>query len=532
MPKRDVAIEILNPISGLNKAQSPSMIGPKYSPNLTGCNMYYGVVQKDYGTSLLYTATSTAGAAPASLIYQADFGDNSTLQVLNGTGMYIQSGTGFVADSPAYTATYTDYWYACMHNNKMIYTNGKGFVQCKAAYNSTGTVMGGVESGSYGAFCVVSFKDHLNLYHTIEAGSENYKRVRWSKVGLLSYASADWSAGTANFLDIQDMEGNIQTALKLGNGAVAIYGENSIHLQEWVGGSTVYQFTKMVSNLGTISRRGVVANDNVHYIVTLDNVYEYNGGTNVTPIGDAIKSEWISNLNQNAAGTVFVQYVKDDDELRVYIPTQTSTRPDTCYICKVKEGYAWYKSPRNYRCAGEYSRPANLTIGDLVGNIGAQNWTFGDLRNLSGARMYILGDDTGHVVKMDKTVYSISIAGTSAAQTFTWDSKDISSVNDVDPLVRDRLNLTAYMDNDTRWQRLKIELKGQGTCDVSYSIDGGNTFITCDESPITLTDNWYLYTLDMDICSRSLMFRIANNNTNEVVHMRYGKVEFIPGSEV
>ncbi len=531
MPRRDVAIEILDPTGGLNLAQSPSKIDPKYSPYLNAGNLYYGVVQKDYGTSVFSTGTL---GQQANLLYQADFANNSTLQVFNGTRMYQYSSGGdtFVADSIAYTGTYTDYYSACMHNGALVYGNGKGFLQYKAAYNSTGTNMGGVESGSYSAWAVVSFKDHLNLYHTFEAGTENYKRVRWTKVGLLAYASADWSAGTASFLDIQDMDGALMAAQKLGNGAVAVYGENSIHEQVWVGGSTVYQFTKLISNLGVPARRAVVANDNVHYIATLDNVYEYYGGRDIREIGTAIKADYVNDLNKAAAGTIFCQYVKNDDELRVYIPTGTSTLPDTCYICKIKDNYAWYRNSLPYTAAGETNRVGNLTIGQLVGNIGAQNWKFGDLVNNAGARIYLLADQTGRIVKMDKTVYSVSIGGTATAQSFVWDSKDFSSVNDVDPLVRDRLNISSYMDNDTRWQTQKIELKGQGTCSVSYSIDGGNSFTEFPESPITLTPNWEIYSLDVDITSNRYMFRIANNTINDVVHLRYGKVQFVPGSEV
>jgi len=493
--------------------------------------MFYGVVQKDYGTSLFATGTVGGVTAP-NLLYQADFVGNSTLQAFNGTCMY-QYGTGtFAADSPVYTATYSDYWSVCMHNDAMIYGNGKGLLQYKTAYNSTGTMMGGINSGSYTSWMVVSFKEHLNLYHTVEAGSENYKRVRWSKSGLLAYASADWSGGTSGFLDLQDMDGALMAAHKVGNGAVAIYGENSIHIQEWVGGGDVYRFTKVITNLGIPARRAVVANDNVHYIATLDNIYEYWGGRDIRPIGDAIKAEYVANISKSNAGVMFLQYVRADDELRVYIPTGTSTMPDTCYICKVKNEYAWYKTTRAYTAAGEFNRQSNITIGDLIGNIGAQNWQFGDYRNQSGAKAYLLADTSGRVVQMDKTLYSISLGGTSTAQSFVWDSKDLSSVSDVDPITKNKMNLSYYMDNETRWQTQKVELMGAGSAYLAYSIDGGNTFIPFVGSPVTLTDTWSMFTLDVDVTNPSYMYRISNSGINEVVHMRYGKVQLVPGSEV
>ena len=88
------------------------------------------------------------------------------------------------------------------------------------------------------------------------------------------------------------------------------------------------------------------------------------------------------------------------------------------------------------------------------------------------------------------------------------------------------------MDNDTRWQTQKIELKGYGSAHLSYSVDGGNTFTAFPESPVTMNANWKMHTLDVDVCSPKYMFRISNSGLNEVVHMRYAKIEFVPGSEV
>lgn len=531
--RRDISIEIIDPIKGINVAQNASMIDPTYSPNEQGCNTYYGMVQKEYGTSLFCTGTVPGRI---NLLYQADFLNNSVLQGFSDTGMYQYSAGTFAADSPAYTGT-TGYprpvFKACMHNNAMIYCNGTSNVQYKSAYNATGTEMGGILYGTYSAHAMLSFKDHLNLYNTIEGGSACPKRVRWTKVGLLAYNTADWGSGTAGFIDIQDVEGEIMAAEKLGQGAVAVYGENSIHMQEWVGGSSVYQFTKMVNNIGLPSPRAIVSNDNVHYLATLDNIGAYFGGTEVTWIGDAIQSDYRASLNKNYVQEMWLQFVKPNGELRVYIPTGTATSPDTCYICKVNEGYAWHRVSWPYTAMGLSNRPSNLTIGDLVGNIGAQNWTFGDVAANAGDTVYLLGNNNGRVAKMDKTIYSI-ISGTStgAAQTFTWDSKDISSHKDVDPATKNKYNYSEYMDNETRWQTQKIELKGYGSAYLSYSVDGGTTFAAFPESPVTLDANWKMHTLDVDICSPKYMFRVSNSSANEVVHMRYAKIEFVPGSEV
>lgn len=536
MPKRDVAIEILSPTEGIHKELGESFITLRSTPNCLDANAYYGMVQKDYGTTLFATGTGAVLGAPINLLYEADFVAAKVVEVFTHTGMYkyTSSADTFVLDvaTANYSGTFTDFWSACVHNEALIYGNGVDLLQYKASYNSTGTVLAGVATGSYKANVVVSFANHLNVYNTTENGANSPKRVRWTKAGALGYTGTDWTGGTAGFVDLQDMEGKLMTAEKIGNAGVVIYGENSIHMQEWVGGTDVFRFTKMITNLGTPSRRGVVANDTTHYFLGRDNIYMYNGGRDISPIGDAIKAQYVADISQSNIEYAFIDYIKDDDEIRVHIPTGTNTQPDTCYVCKVKDNYAWYKEARPYTAKGKVTNaPSGVTIGELLGNIGAQNWKFGDYQVGPGAKLNLLADATGRVVKMDKTVYSISSSGTQVAQTFVFDTKDISSINDVDPLVRNRYNLSTYMDNQTRWFQIKVEAKGDGSMYVDYSTDAGSTWSSCNPAYTALTPDWVMYSFELDTTSERFMIRIRNSGLNEVVHMRYMKVQFMLGSE-
>lgn len=533
--RRTVSIEIIAPTEGLERRLEPSMIPVRNSPNLSACNAYYGVVQKEYGTSLFATGTGAALGVPVNLIYEANFGANSLLEVFTHTGMYkyTSSGDTFVIDSTTYTGTFSNQWSACMHNDAMIYTNGVDLVQCKFPYSSTGTVMGGVATSSYKALAVVSVADHLNLYRPTENGNECRKRVRWTKSGILNYNGADWTAGTAGFVDLQDMDGSLMWAEPLGNNATVIYGENSIHLQEWVGGTDVYRFTKMIVGNGISSSRVVVGNKTVHYILAKDkNIYEYSGGGELKSIGDAIQPLLSSLINEAAITTAFLEFISEDGELRVHIPTGSSTYPDTCFICKVNDDYKWFKAPSYYTAVGRFTRQSGLTIGELQGTIGDQNWKFGNKFLYAGSPVFLLAENTGRIVERDKSVYSVNISGTATAQSFVFDTKDLTSVKDIDPLLRDKYHLTEYMDNQSRWLQLKIEAKGSGTLNLQFSNDGGVTFNNFDESPITLTANWKLHILDVDIATEKFMVRAANSTINDSVFIRYMKLELVCGGKL
>jgi len=539
MSRREVAIEIFMPDEGLHTDLSRSMITPRSTPFCRNANSYYGVVQKDYGTILFHTGSGgvgTAMGAPINLLYSVDFYDTTLLEAFTHTGMYKYSAglDAFVIDSIAYTGTFTDFWSACMHNDAMVYADGAHLVQYKLNSAATGTNMGGVTSGSYKAFAVVSFANHLNLYHTDEGGNECRKRVRWSVNGPLAYASADWSGGTSGFLDVQDVDGDILTAHPLGAGNVAVYGEGSIHIQSWVGGTSVYRFDKLIAGVQIPARRAVVSNDTVHYLLARDNIYEYHGGRDIRPIGEAIKSRYISLKNEDALDTSFLEYIRDEGELRVHIPTGTSTQPDKCFICKIvgTSTYTWWEGDTYYTVGGKLTTPSALTIGELVGNIGAQNWTFGDLVAKSGATIHLLADQSGRVVKRSKATYALSNSGTDTPQPFLFDTKDISSIKDIDPLLQDKYHLTYYMDNMSRWTKATIEAKGYGTVSMQYSVDGGIGFDPFPEGDITLTPEWETYELDLDYANPNISLRVENTGTNEVVHMRYLRVDFVPGGDV
>lgn len=385
-PRRTVVIEIFAPTEGMHKEIGESMLTLRATPNVGDCNSFYGAVQKEYGTTLF--VTGTVPNKPI-MIYEANFAAQPVLEVFTNTGMYKLAAGAFTNDGQVYAGTY---WDVCMHNDAMVYCNGADLVQYKPTYSATGTTMGGVASDSFKAFAVVSFKEHLNLYHTYESGNECPKRVRWTKVGLLAYATADWGTGTAGFVDLQDADGDILTAKALGMGAVAIYAENSIHVQEWVGGSDVYRFTKVLSNVNIPTRSCLAAKGSLHYVLTRDGVYEYRGGNDFVEISGAIKRDFVSVINASNMQSAFLQYTPDDDELRVHVPTGNSTTPDRVYICKLADSYAWYQADRTYTAHGKYTRQTALTIGELQGNIGAQNWKFGDMELNAGAPTYLLGD--------------------------------------------------------------------------------------------------------------------------------------------
>lgn len=540
MAKRHRSVEIYNPTLGI-KADAPAdILDVRSMPfgNVQNFKCYYGICQKEYGTSLYATATGAVMTGAPTLIYEAQFPDSSILQAHTPTAVYkYTAGTDmYVSDGQVFAGTYTDFWSGIMHNDAYVYCNGIAPIQLKSSFSATGTNMqSAVNPTTYSAWSLLSMRDHLLMYHVFENGGEYFKRVRWSKKGALTYiaGTTDFASGVAGGLDIQDGEGELKCAVPLSGGA-AVYFEHCIHYQFWVGGDEVWRFQKVVPGIGTPGRRTVVSYADVNYFLSHENVYAFAGGSDLRPIGNPVKQAMFSEINRQFMNTSFVDFDPRENELYVYVPTGTSTQPDTCWVYRVADD-AWSRKLRPHSASGKYSRASGLTIGDLVGNIGAQNFTFGEALVRVDAEVKLFGDPSGRIVKHDITKWALSQTGSDVAQTFVYETPDIvgsrvqgsyGQQQAVDPIEGDRVeNLVT----NQRWQRCTVNMYGNGTALVAYSTDRGSTFRNFDQGPITLANAPTSYMLDMDVSNPFLRVRVSNTGQNEFIGVKYIKLDFIPG---
>lgn len=532
MGKRRQIVEILAPTLGI-KADAPTdILDPRSQPTGQNFKNYFGINQKEYGTSLYATGVTAVLNTPINHLYEAQFPNAAVLQIFTPVSVYkyTSSGDTYAVDGQTFTGTFSDYWSSVVHNDALLYSNGIDPIQVKPSVGATGTnLQSAVSPTTYKAWGLVSFREHLNLYHTIENGTEYYKRVRWTKKGVLSYSAGttDFESGTAGAIDVQDCEGEIKLAAPLADGTLAVYSERSIHIQYFVGGDEIYRFEKAVSGVGTPSRRGVVSYEGVNFVFSHDNVYIYYGGSDVKPIGDPIRKYMFSELNGSAIGNVYVEYDPTEREALFHIPTGSNEFPDTTWVYRIQDD-AWARLKRNYTAYGRTTRKTGLTWGELTGNWGAQNYNWGFAQIRVDAALRVYGDRSGRVVKVDKTVYSLSESGTTSAQTYIYETPDITSATIVDPNNKTRVDFTSV---DKRWSQYIVQMTGNGTAAVFYSIDKGATFQEFPDSPVTLNPANTTYALDLEERGEQIRMRIVNTGLNEFVGVGYQKIEFLPGSE-
>lgn len=533
MPKRRQVFEVFAPVEGIKSLTPNTIMSPRSQP--TGNNATYldGYNGKDVGTSL-YSSDTTGGklALPVTGLFEAEFANGNQLQVLTDTGVYKYTGSGaaltFVSDGQAFSGTYSDYWSGCMHIDKFYYNNGINNIQVKSSYAGTGTnCNSAVTPTTYKAWGLLSVAEHLCLYHTIEDGTEYYKRVRWSKKGILTPTGTDdFNSGTYGALDLPDVEGEIQCAVPLVGNSAVILANRSIHAQNWVGGSEVYQFPKAISGVGTPSRRGAVSYKSVVYFIGDYSFYAYYGGDDLRDIGESVKSLAFNDINKGSLGNSYVEIDPNNDEILFHVPTGTATLPNIAWVYNIAN-QTWAKRDNTYTSYGRYTRSTGLTWGELVGNWGAQNWKWGDASVSQGALTRIYGDSSGLVHKVDVTRYSVSEGVTSSPRIYIYVTPDITNANAKDELDSDKVDFTT---TNKRWLTCNIDCKGHGTANLSYSTDRGSTYTPFVESPITLVASGTSYGLDLDVDGKQIRVMVTNTGTNEYMGISYLSVEFVPGS--
>lgn len=540
MAKRHRSLEIYLPTMGIKSDVPTNAMDARACVNAENAKFYYGVSQKEYGTSLYATATSAVLPHAPTAIFDAQFPNSSILQVLTPTNVYNYTAgmDTYVNNGQTFTGTYTDFWSGIMHNDAFFYTNGVDPIQVKASFSATGTnLASAVSPTTYQAWSLVSLKDHLCLYHVIENGAENFKRVAWSLKGplTLSAGTTDFDSGTAGAIDLQDAVGEIRAAVPLGAGA-GVYCERSIHLQTWVGGDQIFQFDKLSPNIGIPGRRCVISYAGVNYFLSHNNVFVTDGAS-LNPIGDPIKKKMFGEINPTCINTSFLDYDPQENELLVYVPTQTATQPNVCWVYRITDE-TWSRKLREHSSAGRYSRKSGLTIGELVGDIGDQNYTFGEALVRVDAEVRLFGDPSGRVVQHEISRYSVSQSGTAVPQVYTHESPDLVgakvqgslySQRSQDPIDGD---VVEYTITAQRWQRMTIEAAGNGQASVYYSTDRGGTYREFDASPLSLIASGTSHMLDMDVANPYLRFKITCTGTNDSVGFRYAKLDFIPGGNV
>ncbi len=349
---------------------------------------------------------------------------------------------------------------------------------------------------------VFAFKDHVVLLNNTENAADAPQRASWTNIGSLD----DYINGTAGYQDLVDNEDWIIAAAMLSENEYAIYKERSIIIMLWVGGATPFRFYTMVEGVGAISKEGITSRGGDHVILGQDSLFSYDGGREVTFMDDNVKKTMYARLDGQYSARTFLLFLEEDNELQVWLPTSTVYPDDVWCIEFNKE--SWYRKSRTMTGFGYYQAQSSLTIGELVGTIGEQNWRFGDTLTKAYTPITLVGDNNGKVYKLDKlTLNNNGVAITNEFQTPDFVLPETEE----------------YMNHFMRVPQLIFEASGQSVT-THWSDDGGLTWNPTEgggANTTTLDSVVRDYQQDFDCVVKRIRFRFRNTMVSSGFNLSY-----------
>lgn len=197
-------------------------------------------------------------------------------------------------------------------------------------------------STTCGAIAV--FHECLLLGNLVETGTRYPHRVRMSDLG----DPTEWTTGIAAIYNLFDTDDYIATMKTLGPWLI-IYRLASVMRASYIGApnETLF-FEYMLTSEGCQSQGAVIdvggQEGGRHIVVGNNNVYAYQGGYTIEPIGDPIFNNFLSatgNFNAGAKATLFTAFVPQLFEVWIVYPTNNSVLPDAMLRMFLRSG-GWF----------------------------------------------------------------------------------------------------------------------------------------------------------------------------------------------
>ena len=382
-------------------------------------------------------------------------------------------------------------------NDTFILTNGVDHPQKIVESSGTFTVSDLTTSLATGdistAEIVISMMDHIIFFNTTENAADCPQRASWSNIGQIDV----YAAGTAGYQDLVDDDTWIVAVLPLTRSSALIYKEDSIVLMEWVDGHTPFRFATLIKGYGALSKDSLVYYQGGHVVLDRNVLYKYSGDQ-ITILDENIKDRLFGLIDMQYQNRIFTVYEETRRELQLWIPSGSEYPND---VWCLKEN-AFYRKSISMTGYGLFKEIAALTIGDLTGTIGEQNWRFGDTLTRSNVFTQIIGNTSG-IFRFDETTTDND--GVAVERFFETGDFVLPDTQE-------------YLNKTMRVNKFIFEGLGQ-TVDIYYSTDGGSSwrFIRT----LTLTSSFTKHQLDFDVVTEKIRFKFTCYTSGAGFKFRY-----------
>jgi hypothetical protein len=321
-PKQTVA---LRPTRGFISDTPAHEVGPDFFTLMTNVITRGGFSQRIPGSRSVY-GTALGVAAPGQLMHAINAEVSGTNYWLifeeDGTAWYVEGANATQMDNSLLQTVNDPVDFSSgLLNGVPVISNGADEPVFWAGPGNLATLTDWTATESCGFLAVSQY--HIFALDISGPGGTFPSLVKWSDAAEPGTIPDSWTAAADNEagdVELSDSPGGLVCAYPLRD-SLMIYKRSAMYQATYVGGNNIFNFRKVQSTSGALTRRSVCDVNGMHLVVSDGDILLTDGSTRRS-IGEARVKDWFFNqLDQDNYPNTFCTYNRAQHEVLIGFPT-------------------------------------------------------------------------------------------------------------------------------------------------------------------------------------------------------------------
>lgn len=329
----------LRPIRGFISDTPAHEVGPDFFTLMTNVINRGGFAQRVPASRSVY-ATALGVAAPGQLMHAINAESGGTNYWLifedDGTAWYIEGANATQMDNSLLAAVGDPVDFSSTRLNGVpVISNGADEPVFWAGPGNLATLTDWTATET--CQFITAFKFHLFALDISGPGGTFPNLLRWSDAAAPGTIPSSWTPGAstqAGDVELSDSPGGLLCAYPMRD-SLLIYKRSATYQAQFVGGNNIFNFRKVMSTSGALTRRSVCDVNGKHLVVSDGDIIMSDGNTR-SSLGESRVKDWLFNqLDQDNYPNLFCAYNRSQHEVIIGFPSSGNEFCDTALVYNV-----------------------------------------------------------------------------------------------------------------------------------------------------------------------------------------------------
>jgi hypothetical protein len=482
VPTRTNIYPIYSPAHGLVLNTPSTFLDPRATPDCQNVRFYDQIVEKRTGYPSTAYAGGTITGVPIKLYTYTKAGVDHEMLATTSNLLY-RYYDDWTSIKGSMTNNVTNRVSMCtMFNTNTFNLYFGSHNTGMQVWNGTDAIAAITADVVYKPKVILPYQFRMLLFNIDEAGTDFPIKFRYTVPNPTNIAT-DWTAtGSGSRNMIQGAGSEIVNAVAIKD-YVGVYKDKSISVLDYVGGSSIFATAVHIEGIGLLAQDAIVNLGTSHLFIGSDyNIYEWNGGWELIPIGNAVKDYIKSNIYKTNKSRCFAIPNYENTEAHFFIPIGTDDYP-TRFLT-----YNWTDKTWALNTCASCSGGGNL--------------------NIDGVEKTMIGLSAGTVHNYD---YSSTNDGSTAINSY-FTTPDVT------------IDKEEYKIKMKGYKNVYVDAKGN-TLGMQYSTDEGDSYTDIDTDTLDSTSIYNLHAFNYAQAARNIRFKFANSTADESYAARFVGIE-------